>query len=123
MCGPRANASEAYSIGPLAMDVTLLRDLIPRYLKTCQSLRSGVLGTSHQKVVAPISNPRTIGCRTCTPALVAINPIIEGKLAAPACETRNTKPGDNNLVRSRRLIGQLGLHTQCGGLNLPGKKS
>jgi hypothetical protein len=33
-----------------------------------------------------------MGCRTCTPALVAIRPVNEGKMAAPACASTKMSP-------------------------------
>lgn len=48
------------------------------------SLRSWILGTNAQKIVATTSCDSTIGCNTCTPARPAITPVNEGNIAAPA---------------------------------------
>lgn len=67
------------------------------------SLRSGIFGTNAQKMVATTSKASTIGWSTCTPALPAITPVNEGKMAAPAWATTKMKPGNSVLVSHARI--------------------
>jgi hypothetical protein len=41
-------------------------------------------------------NPAKIGCKTFTPALVAITPITEGNIAPPACAITKIMPVGSN---------------------------
>lgn len=54
--------------------------------------RSGTLGTRYQQIAPIRISASTMGCSTATPAFVAIRPVTEGKMAAPAWAKTKMKP-------------------------------